>query len=101
MGLTAQLYAIDAAAGHMVEALPPRDIGKEVYQKHCIGCHHYDLKGVSRSPLGMALSQKYTVKELIEKLKKGCPDNPYAPYDFLKMYELVKVSRYIQQEHSK
>ena len=92
---SSMLYAIDAAAGHMVEALPPRDIGKEVYQKHCIRCHGEDMQGVTHAPLGAEALQRYEIKDLIIRLQKGCPDNPYSPYDLLKMYELVKVSRYI------
>jgi len=92
---TGMLYAIDAAAGHMVEALPPRDIGKEVYYKYCIRCHAADRRGVRQAPLGAVLLQRYEIKTLIKKLRQGCWDNADSPYDFLKMYELVKVSRYI------
>jgi mono/diheme cytochrome c family protein len=90
-----RLVALDPAAGHMVEALPPRDIGQEVYDKHCIRCHGVDLHGVVGTPLGADLLKRYAIKTLIQKLQKGCVRNPKSPYKFLKMYELVKVVRHI------
>lgn len=33
-------YAVDSAAGHMVEALPKKEVGKELYNQYCADCHH-------------------------------------------------------------
>jgi mono/diheme cytochrome c family protein len=89
------LTALDPAAGHMVEALPPRDIGQEVYDKHCVGCHGADLHGVVDAPLDADLLKRYEIKTLIQKLQKGCVGTPPHSYDHLKIYELVKVTRHI------
>jgi mono/diheme cytochrome c family protein len=92
---TVRLMALDPAAGHMVEALPPRDIGQEVYDKHCVGCHGADLHGVVDAPLDADLLKRYEIKTLIQKLQKGCVGTPPHSYGHLKIYELVKVTRHI------
>jgi len=93
------LQALDAAAGHMVEALPPRDIGKEVYDQHCLGCHGPDRLGVPQAPLDAAHMRPREVKAILARLRTPCKGNPRTPSaDTLKVYEQVKVARYLQRE---
>jgi mono/diheme cytochrome c family protein len=93
--LTVRLIAIDPAAGHMIEALPPRDIGQEVYDKHCVGCHGVDMHRIAGAPLDADLLKRYEIKTLIRKLQQGCVGTPPHSYDHLKIHELVKVGRHI------
>jgi len=93
------VHALDAAAGHMVEALPPRDIGREVYDQHCLGCHGPDRLGVPQAPLDAAHMRPREVKAILARLRTPCKGNPRTPYaDTLKVYEQVKVARYLQRE---
>ncbi len=92
---------IDAAAGHMVEALPPRDIGKEVYEKHCIVCHKESRDGIKNARLDSELLRKYKISDLIKRLQEGCSGNPNSPYSNLEMYELVKVLRHITKDRGR
>ncbi len=93
--LSSALHAIDAAAGHMVEALPERDIGQEVYSKYCFGCHGSDRLGVPQAPLDAAHMQPLMVKTIMTRFRKRCQEKSHALA--LKVYEQVKVARYLQR----
>lgn len=91
------LFAIDGAAGHMVEAMPKRNIGKEVYETHCMVCHHKDRIGIAGPPLIPAFLRKYKLKDLVEKIRNGFPQTLMPSYEFLSTWELVQVARYIKR----
>ncbi len=91
------LYAIDGAAGHMVEAMPKRDIGKEVYETHCMVCHHKDRIGIAGPPLIPAFLRKYKLKDLVKKIQNGFPQTLMPSYEFLSTWELIQVARYIKR----
>ncbi len=89
--------AIDGAIGHMVEALPKKDIGKEVYEKYCQVCHHKDRIGLTGPPLMPEFLRKYKLKNLVNKIKNGFPQTLMPSYEFLSQWELLEVSRYIKK----
>lgn len=87
---------IDGAAAHMVEALPKKDIGKDIYNLHCISCHNLEKLDDATFFLSRSKLEKYMEKDLVSKLK-GESLNPHIPkFDFLSLYELHKVARYIK-----
>ena len=87
---------IDGATAHMVEALPKKEIGKELYNKYCISCHHENRLGVNGFALLPNNLQKYLEKDLVSKIKDGFPQTLKPKYDFLSLYELHQLARYIQ-----
>jgi mono/diheme cytochrome c family protein len=91
------LFAIDPAAGHMVEALPKRDLGKEIYETHCMICHHKDRIGIAGPPLIPAFLRKYKLKDLVAKIRNGFPQTLMPSYEFLSSWELIQVARYIKR----
>ena len=88
--------AIDGAAGHMVEALPKKEIGKELYNQYCASCHHEKRVGIDGPPLLPANTKKYDEKDLAQKIKDGFPQTLMPKYDFLSLYELHQIARYIK-----
>ncbi len=89
--------ALDSAAGHMVEAQPKKDIGKEVYEEYCMDCHHKDRIGIVGPPLIPAFLRKYQLKELVPKIRNGFPQTLMPSYEFLTTWELLEVARYIKR----
>lgn len=87
---------IDGASAHIVEALPKKEIGKELYNKYCISCHHENRLGVDRFPLLPNSLEKYLEKDLVSKIKYGYPQKYMPKYDFLSLYELHQLARFIQ-----
>lgn len=90
-------YAIDSASGHMVEAIPKKDVGKEVYEKYCVDCHHKDRIGIAGPPLIPAFLRKYKLKDLVPKIRNGFPQTLMPNYEFLTTWELMEVARYIKR----
>jgi cytochrome c553 len=95
IGSLSSLSALDAAAGHMVEALPPRDFGQETYRKYCLRCHGIDKQAVRGAPLTSRKMQRYTIQKLMAKLRTHCRGNPASPYTYLEVYEQLNVVRYL------
>ncbi len=91
-------HAIDAASGHMVEALPKKEVGKELYNQYCSTCHHTKRVGIDGPPLLPKLLKKYDEKTLAAKIKDGFPQTLMPKYDFLNPYELLQIARYIKSE---
>jgi len=89
--------AIDSASAHTVEAIPKKDIGKEVYEKYCMDCHHKDRIGITGPPLMPTFLKKYKLKDLVPKIKNGFPQTLMPSYEFLTTWELLEVSRYIKK----
>lgn len=90
--------AIDSAAGHMVEALPKKEVGKELYNQYCSSCHHTKRVGKDGPPLLPDNLKKYTINDLASKIKDGFPQTLMPKYDFLNPYELVKIAQYIKSD---
>ncbi|MCH9813261.1 MAG: nitrite reductase [Epsilonproteobacteria bacterium] len=90
------LHAIDAAAAHMVEALPKHNTGQKLYEKYCMDCHHKDRIGIAGPPLIPAFLKQYQYKDLSKKIKNGFPQTLMPSYEFLNAYELLEISRYIK-----
>ncbi len=88
--------AVDGAAGHMVEALPKKEVGKELYNKYCASCHHTKRIGLDGPPLLPKFLRKYDEKTLSAKIKNGFPQTLMPKYEFLNPYELNKIARYIK-----
>jgi mono/diheme cytochrome c family protein len=91
-----QANAIDGAAGHMVEALPKQNIGKDLYNKYCASCHHEKRIGIAGPPLIPKFLRKYQLRDLSEKIKNGFPQTLMPSYEFLTPYERLQISRYIK-----
>lgn len=92
------VHAIDAASGHMVEALPKKEVGKELYNQYCSTCHHTKRVGIDGPPLLPKLLKKYDEKTLAAKIKDGFPQTLMPKYDFLNPYELLQIARYIKSD---
>ena len=86
---------IDGATAHMVEALPKKEIGKELYNKYCISCHHENRLGVNGVSILPSNLEKYIEKDLVQKIKNGFPQTLMPKYDFLSLYELHQIARYL------
>lgn len=80
----------------MTEALPKKEIGKELYNQYCKACHHENRLGVYGFPLLPNNLQKYIEKDLAQKIKNGFNQNLMPKYDFLSLYELHQITRYIK-----
>jgi mono/diheme cytochrome c family protein len=93
--------AIDGAAGHMVEAIPKKDVGKEVYEKYCMACHHKERIGIAGPPLIPAFLRKYKLEDLVKKIRNGFPQTLMPSYEFLTTWELLEVARYIKRPVNK
>lgn len=89
-------FAIDAAAGHMVEALPKKEVGKNLYNQYCAQCHHTQRIGLDGPPLLPKLLRKFQEKDLAQKIKNGFPQTLMPTFDFLNPYELLQLARYIK-----
>jgi len=89
---------IDGATAHMVEALPKKEIGKELYKQYCATCHHEKRVGIDGPPLLPANLKKYDEKTLAAKIKDGFPQTLMPKYDFLSLYELHQIARYIKSD---
>ena len=87
---------IDGATAHMVEALPKKEIGKELYNKYCISCHHKNRLGVNGVSILPSNLEKYIEKDLVQKIKNGFPQTLMPKYDFLSLYELHQIARYLK-----
>jgi hypothetical protein len=92
------IYAIDGAAGHMVEALPKKEVGKELYNQYCATCHHTKRVGIDGPPLLPENLKKYTINDLAYKIKDGFPQTLMPKYDFLNPYELLQIAQYIKSD---
>lgn len=92
------VFATDSALVHTVEALPKKEVGKELYNKYCATCHHKKRIGLEGPPLLPKLLKKYTQNELALKIKDGFPQTLMPKYDFLNPYELISIARYIKSE---
>jgi mono/diheme cytochrome c family protein len=55
---------IDGATAHMAEALPKKEIGKELYNQYCASCHHEKRVGIDGPPLLPNNLKKYDEKDL-------------------------------------
>lgn len=91
-------HAIDAASGHMVEALPKKEVGKELYMQYCASCHHPKRVGIDGPPLLATHLTKYDENALASKIKDGFPQTLMPKYDFLNPYELLQIARFIKSE---
>ena len=89
-------HAIDGAAGHMVEALPKKEVGKELYNLHCASCHHEERIGRDGPPLIPKFLRKYKINALSNKIKNGFPQTLMPKFEFLNPYELLQIARYIK-----
>jgi mono/diheme cytochrome c family protein len=98
LGGTVAAYAIDPAAGHMVEALPERDYGREVYVHYCLRCHGPDRKKITGASLTPRALNHYQTKDLIAKIGRGCTGNTDGTYRTLEAWQLLKVARFLQRE---
>ena len=87
---------IDGATAHMVEVLPKKEIGKELYNKYCISCHHENRLGVNGVSILPSNLEKYIEKDLVQKIKNGFPQTLMPKYDFLSLYELHQIARYLK-----
>ncbi|MCT7506344.1 nitrite reductase [Aliarcobacter cryaerophilus] len=87
---------IDRATAHMAEALPKKEIGKELYNQYCASCHHEKRVGIDGPPLLPNNLKKYDEKDLASKIKDGFPQTLMPKYDFLSLYELHQIARYIK-----
>lgn len=87
---------IDGATAHMTEALPKKEIGKELYNQYCATCHHEKRVGIDGPPLLPQNLKKYDEKTLAQKIKDGFPQTLMPKYDFLSLYELHQIARYIK-----
>ncbi len=94
--LLQNLYAIDPAAAHMIEAMPKHNTGKKLYNKYCAACHHKERIGIAGPPLIPEFLRKYKLKDLSKKIKNGFPQTLMPSYEFLNPYELLEISRYIK-----
>jgi DNA-binding beta-propeller fold protein YncE len=91
------VYALDdGALGHNVEALPKKEVGKQLYEKYCASCHHSKRVGIDGPPLLPKTLKKYDVQDLANKIKDGFPQTLMPKYDFLNPYELLQIARYIK-----
>lgn len=91
------VFASDnAALVHTLEALPKKEVGKELYNKYCATCHHKKRIGLDGPPLLPKFLRKFTEKELSSKIKDGFPQTLMPKYDFLNPYELLSIARYIK-----
>ncbi len=99
--LVGNIFAVDGASAHMVEALPKVDIGKKLYMTHCATCHHKDRIGLAGPPLSKKSLRKYSAEVLSKKIKNGFPQTLMPKYEFLNPYELLQISRYIKKPLSK
>ncbi|MEN8303554.1 MAG: cytochrome D1 domain-containing protein, partial [Campylobacterota bacterium] len=93
--LSGTASAIDAAAGHMAEAAKPTD-GKALYNTYCASCHHKERIGIAGPPLIPAFLKRKQIKHLIPLIRNGFPQTLMPNYEFLKMHELVAISKYIK-----
>ncbi len=92
------LFALDGAAGHMVEALPKKDVGKDLYMKQCASCHHKDRIGLEGPPLFSKTLRKYkNLSILAKKIKNGFPQTLMPRFEHLSDVELIKIARYIKR----
>jgi mono/diheme cytochrome c family protein len=93
------VYALDdGALGHNVEALPKKEVGKQLYEKYCASCHHSKRVGIDGPPLLPKTLKKYDVQDLANKIKDGFPQTLMPKYDFLNPYELLQIARYIKSD---
>ena len=91
------LYAIDPAAAHMIEAVKKQNVGKKLYNKYCTACHHKERIGLVGPPLLPEFLRKYKqIKDLSKKIKNGFPQTLMPSYEFLNPYERLEISRYIK-----
>ena len=90
--------AVDGAAGHMIETLPKKEIGKELYNQYCASCHHEKRVGIDAPPLLSENLKQYDEKDLVAKIKNGFPQTLMPKYDFLSLYELHHIARYIKSD---
>ncbi len=90
------VYALDGATGHMVEALPKKEVGKKLYEQYCANCHHEKRIGLDGPPLLPKFLRKYEEKELAAKIKNGFPQTLMPKYEFLNPFELSRIARYIK-----
>ena len=89
--------AIDGAAGHMIEALPKKERGKELYSKYCISCHHENRLGVKNISLLPDDLKIYMDKDLVKIIKDSCYKENILKYNSLTLYELHQIARYIKK----
>jgi len=93
--LTGSASAIDGAAGHMAEVAVPTN-GKALYEQYCATCHHKERIGIAGPPLIPAFLKRKQIKHLVSLIRNGFPQTLMPNYEFLKMHELVAISRYIK-----
>lgn len=91
------VFAIDSALMvHNAEALPKKELGKELYMQYCASCHHEKRVGIDGPPLLPINLKQYDEKTLAQKIKDGFPQTLMPKFDFLSLQELHQIARYIQ-----
>ena len=91
------LFSFDESSGHFIEALPKKNIGKNLYLTHCARCHHKDRIGLDGPPLYSKTLRKYkTISTLAKKIKDGFPQTLMPKYDNLSMIERIQIAKYIK-----
>ncbi len=100
--LSVYLFSFDEFSGHVLEALIPKNYGKELYLKHCARCHHIDRIGLDGPPLFDKTLRRYkTISVLYKKIKNGFPQTLMPKFENLTDVELIQISQYITQPLSK
>lgn len=90
------VFALDSAVVHSIEALPKKEVGKELYNKYCATCHHANRIGLEGPPLLPKFLRKYKQKDLATKIKNGFPQTLMPKFEFLNPYELNQLAKYIK-----
>ena len=87
---------------HEVEAMPKKNIGKELYLTYCASCHHKDRIGNEGPPLFNKTLRKYkTLTQLANKIKDGFPQTLMPKFDNLSLTERIEIAKYIKQPLNK
>ena len=96
--LFVNLFSFDESSAHFIEALPKKNIGKDLYQTYCSSCHHKDRIGLEGPPLYSKTLRKYkTISQLAEKIKDGFPQTLMPKFDNLSEIERIEISKYIKR----
>ena len=86
------LFSFDESSGHFIEALPKKNIGKNLYLIHCARCHHKDRIGLDGPPLYSKTLRKYkNISTLANKIKDGFPQTLMPKFDNLTDIERIYI----------
>ncbi len=98
LGSTLCAFAIDPAAGHMIEALPERDYGHEIYLQRCASCHGADRMQILQAPLTPQALKQYQTGTLMATIRLHCQKHPASGIRSMATWQQLKVARYLQRE---